>query len=134
MRLTFHFASLVGGVLAGVVLVLSCGDDSPSRADAASCECPASEPPISGRVMNFDATLVIAANSRGAQGAACPQGATLLSGSCTTETLNPIRDLTLEQSGFHEPETASGWMCFFKNNENMPVTVKATARCLVPAQ
>lgn len=134
MRLTPHFASLVAGMLAGVVLVLSCGDDSPNRADAASCDCPASEPPISGRIMNVDATQVIAPNSRSGQGAACPQGAVLLSGSCTTEAANPVRDVTLEQSGFYEADTANGWNCWFKNNENMPVTIKATARCLVPAQ
>lgn len=132
MRLNFHFASLVGGLLAGVVLVLSCGDDSPTRADAASCDCPASEPPLSGRITNIDVTQEIAPNSRGGNGAACPADAVLLSGSCTTAVINPIRNVTLEQSGFYE--SGNGWHCEFKNNENTPVTIKATARCLVPAQ
>ncbi len=74
----------------------------------------------------------IPANDRGSQGAQCPQGALRLEGSCTTETLNPVRDVTLEQAGFYEPNDTVGWNCFFKNNEATPVTIKASVVCLMP--
>lgn len=132
MRQPTRFASLVVGVIVGVSFVLSCGDDSSVRADADSCNCPAAEPPIPARIVNASNTQDIAANARGGQGVGCPAGAKLLTGSCTTATLNPLRDVTLEQSGFYE-DTEEGWHCRFKNNENAPVTVKVTIRCLMEA-
>jgi hypothetical protein len=132
MRLSSKLVILIAGMLAGVTFVLSCGDDSPSHADAAMCDCPAAEPPIADRIMVVNNTSVVAANSRGGESAACPAGAVMLSGSCTTETINPLRDVTLEQSGFYANE--NGWHCEFKNNENTPVTIKVSARCLIPAQ
>ena len=132
MRSPTHLATLGAGLFAGIVLVLSCSDDSPGHADAASCDCPAAEPPLSGRITVVNQTQVIAANARGGQGASCPSGALLLSGSCTTETINPLRDVTLEQSGFFMQENS--WQCWFKNNEAAPVTIKASVRCLVPTQ
>lgn len=131
MHLSSKLVILIAGMLAGIVFVLSCGDDSPGHADAATCDCPAAEPPIADRIMIANNTRVIAANSRGGEGAACPAGAVMLSGSCTTETINPLRDVTLEQSGFYTNE--NGWQCLFKNNENTPVTIKVSVRCLVPA-
>jgi hypothetical protein len=118
---------LIVGLLAGVVLVVSCGDDSPGRVDAATCNC---EAPIAGRIVIVNQTQVIPGNARGGQGGGCPTGAILLSGSCTTETINPLRDVTLEQSGFYEQE--DGWNCEFKNNEATPVTIKVSVRCLMP--
>lgn len=131
MRLISNFVLLFAGMVAGVALVLSCSDDSPSHADAATCDCPAAEPPIATRIVIRSGTDTIAANARGGQGVACPQGAVLLTGSCTTETLNPLRDVTLEQSGFHEV-AGDGWNCMFKNNEATPVTIKVSVRCLMP--
>jgi hypothetical protein len=131
MRVTSSAASLVAGLLAGFVLVLSCSDDSPGNVDAATCDCPASEPPLAGRIMVVDQTQVIAANSRGLQGAVCPEGALRLSGSCTTADSSPLRDVTLEQGGFYQ-DTPRSWNCFFKNNEAAPVTIKASVVCLMP--
>src|SRR4051812_12630953 len=108
---TTSIVSVIAGMLAGVVLVLSCGDDSPGRADAATCDCPAAELPIAGRIMVVDSTRIIAANSRGSVDAGCPQGALRLSGSCTTADLNPVRDVTLEQSGFYDASDQRGWSC-----------------------
>jgi hypothetical protein len=118
------------GVLAGVVLVLSCSDDSPGQVDAGACDCPAAEPPIAGRTVIVDQTQVIAANGSGGQGAVCPQGARLLSGSCTTADGIQVLNVTLQQSGFYTTEQA--WTCQFKNNEATPVTIKASAICLMP--
>ncbi|MGN6108361.1 MAG: hypothetical protein ACTHU0_24860 [Kofleriaceae bacterium] len=77
-------------------------------------------------------TTVIPANDTGSQSAGCPSGSQVISGSCTTEMLNPVRDVTLQQSGFYD-NTPAGWGCFFKNNESTPVTIKASVVCLRPA-
>lgn len=132
MRVTPSIGSLAMGMLIGISLVLSCGDDSPGNADAAACDCPAAEPPLAGRIMVVDQTQTIPGNSRGGQGTGCPEGALRLSGSCTTPDINPLRDITLEQSGFYLGEDR-GWHCEFKNNEATPVTIKVSVVCLVPA-
>lgn len=131
MRSNSSLAMLFLGVIVGIASVLSCSDDSPGNADAATCECPAAEPPITGRIEIVNQTQVIAANGRDSQQALCPSGSTLLSGSCTVATSTPVRDVTLEQAGFFGSENA--WYCAFKNNEALEVTVKASVRCLVPA-
>lgn len=131
MRKTPHLVTLLSGAVAGICFVLACGDDSSTHADAGSC--PPAEPPIAGRIVTKSLTSDIAANARGLANTACPTGAKLLTGSCTTATLNPLRDVTLEQSGFFE-DSYEGWGCFFKNNENAPVTIKVSIRCLMPAQ
>ena len=131
MRSVSPLVALSAGVLAGIALVLSCSDDSPGHADAASCECPAAEAPIAGRITIVQQTFVVSANARGGIEGGCAPGATMLTGSCTTDTVNPLRDVTLEQSGFYAQE--NGWYCRFKNNEAAPVTVKVSIRCLNPA-
>jgi hypothetical protein len=118
-------------MFAGAVLVLSCSDDSPGNVDAATCDCPATEPPLAGRIMIVDQTQVIPANSRSGQDAICPQGALRLSGSCTTAVVNPVRDVTLEQAGFFADDLRS-WSCDFRNNEATPVTIKVSVVCLLP--
>lgn len=132
MRITSSIVLLMAGMFAGAVLVISCGNDSPGKADAATCDCPAAELPIAGRIMVVDQTQIIAANSIGGQGVECPPGALRLAGSCTTADLNPLRDVTLEQSGFFQASDQRGWDCFFKNNEATPVTIKASVVCLLP--
>lgn len=129
-------ALVTSGLMAGVITVLSCADDSPGNADAAACECPASEPPLtSARYQIVDVPATIAANDTGGQGAGCPVGTLFLAGSCTTATLNPLRDVTLQQSGFFDAsdQGVQSWQCRFKNNEATPVTVKASVICLKPA-
>jgi hypothetical protein len=130
MRITSSVVLLVAGMLAGIVLVLSCGDDSPGKADAAACDCPAAELPIAGRIMRFSNTQTIAAGSAGFRSAGCPQGGLLLSGSCTNNA-SSLPDLTLQQSGSYD-DNQQGWECSFKNNSAVPVTIKATAICLMP--
>ncbi len=117
-------------VFVGAALMLSCSDDSSGAVDAAICDCTGAEPPIAGRVVIVNQTQSIAANSVGSQDTGCPQGAQLLSGSCTTATVNPGRDVTLQQSGFYENE--QGWRCVFRNNEATPVTIKVSLICLMP--
>ncbi len=131
MRRSSSVISLLAGVLIGIASMLSCGDDSPGNADAASCECPAAEPPIAGRIIVVDQTQVIAANSDGVGGAGCPPGAHILTGSCTVDTFTG-RDVILRQSGFYGLVPPTDWNCSFRNNEAVPVTIKASAVCLMP--
>lgn len=141
MRIATSVLLFGTGVVAGVFLVVSCGDDSPARVDAAvdapvdspsvTCDCPAVEPPLDGRIVVVDLTIVIAANGTGTAEASCPTGAKILSGSCTTEVRNPVRDVTLRRSGFFEGERS--WGCDFRNNESTPVAVKSSVICLLPA-
>ena len=130
MRITSSIVSVLIGMLAGIVLMLSCSDDSPGKADAATCDCPASEPPIPGRIMRFSNTRVIAPGDNGAQSAGCPQGGLILSGMCTNDPDTAGTDLTLQQSG--TSDASQGWNCWFKNNSGAPLTVKVTAICLMP--
>jgi hypothetical protein len=130
MRITSSVTLLLAGMLAGMVLVLSCGDDSPGKADAAACDCPAAESPIAGRIKRFSNTQTVAAGSASFQSAGCPQGGLVLSGSCTNNAPSGP-DLTLQQAGSYD-DTSQGWNCFFKNNSAVPVTIKATAICLMP--
>ena len=134
---------LLSGATAGITLMLSCGDnlhlsadaaiDAPKTADAAPvCDCPAAEPPLAGRFVVFSQLQVIAGNDTGGQSVGCPVGMQLISGSCTTDFINPVRDVTLQQSGFFEMPPAA-WNCMFRNNEATPVTIRVSVICLKPA-
>ena len=134
---------LLSGATAGIAFVISCGDnwhlgadaaiDAPKIADAAPvCDCPAAEPPLAGRIEVFSSLRVIPGNDTTTQSRACPVGSHAISGSCTTDFINPIRDVTLQQSGiFDVPPTA--WNCMFRNNEATPVTIRVSVVCLKPA-
>ena len=136
---------LMTGATSGIAFVLSCGDnlggnatadaavDGPKAPDAApNCDCPAAEPPLTGRFVRYSNTLTIEANNIGIQGAGCPVGSQLISGSCTQDLVNPVPNLTLRQSGFFEI-SPNEWVCSFRNNEPFPVTIRVSAICLQPA-
>ena len=127
--------TLAAGATFGIAFVLSCSGDNHSLADAA-CSCPASEPPLAGRLFTVSIPATIAPGAVDGQGAACPTGTQLISGSCTTAILNPLpSNLVLLESGFFDnpPTLPQGWSCFFRNNGATPIDVKATAICLKPA-
>jgi len=117
----------------GVGMVLSCTNDSPRRSDAATCDCPASESPIPGRVVSIDSNLVtVGPNAQGAAAGGCDPGMQFLSGSCTAEKFFlTFDDVTLQQAGFDK--ASNSWVCIFKNNKTVPVQVKASVLCLKPA-
>lgn len=121
---------LLAGAACGIGLVLACGDDSPSDADAAVCDCPASEPPLDGRIAQRpEVTAAIAANSDALQSNNCLLGTTLISGGCTLQTPDPL--ITLSESGPADDRT---WLCRWNNptgNANVGV-VKVI--CLTPAE
>ena len=133
--------SMAIGAIAGasfaVAFMLSCGDSSPSRADAA-CECPASEPPLMGRFVTDGAStpLTIQPGTVDRAVATCPEGAQLISGSCTAANPSVIpADLVLLESGTDPPVPPAvphAWGCSYKNTGTMPVDVRATVICLKP--
>jgi hypothetical protein len=129
----------------GIAFVLSCGDNLTVKpnADAAIdaarapdavpvCDCPAAEPPLAERFVVVSRTRTIAANARSTNAAPCPVGSRPVFGSCTMDLLDPIRNVTLEQAGFFEI-SPQDWACYFRNNENTPVTLRASVICLKPA-
>ncbi len=64
--------ALVGAAVA-CALILSCGNDSPGDADAhTTCDCPAAEPPLSGRIVRVTETLALAAQDTGGVARAQP--------------------------------------------------------------
>jgi hypothetical protein len=135
---SFHIVLLIlGGALAGVVSMLSCGDNGPMNADAATtCDCPTSEAPIASRVIEVIDTQTTLSpanmapyNGRGSGGATCPVGAIVVSGGCAAGE-GQVPDMVLEQSF----PNGRGWACQWRNNSNNPVPVRAIVRCLVPAQ
>jgi hypothetical protein len=125
------------GASFGIALVLSCSDNSPHRSDAAACDCPASEPPLTGRFVTVTSgpSTPIASGAIGGTAITCPTGSQLITGSCTTAVLNPLpANLVLMESGFFNdpPELPNAWGCNFLNNGPTPVMVTARAICLKP--
>ena len=123
--------------LAGALVVVACSDDSPGNADAAVCDCPASEAPLSGRIVRVrgdDAILVPGGVS--AATAQCGPGAILLHGWCD-ELQEAGTQPTIAITSAGAPESAQGiWTCVYKNyTVGGPNTiVHAEAVCLMPAQ
>jgi hypothetical protein len=134
-KLVPTMATFAVGAAFGVGFVLSCSDNSPRRTDAATCDCPASEPPLAGRFVTVSGGITIPPNVVDGGGVVCPAGSQLITGSCTTTILNDpgVANLVLLESGsFDPPAIPTSWHCEFKNNGATPVDVKATVICLKP--
>lgn len=133
--------SLMCGVITGIVLVISCGDNFRIQSDAANdtpmidavptCDCPITEAPLAGRFVVVSQLQVVPANNSTGQGALCPLGSHVISGSCTTDVPNPVRNVTLQQSGAYDMPP-SAWHCEFQNHEDTPVTIRVSVLCLKP--
>jgi hypothetical protein len=130
-----QFAVFCSGAMFSLLLILSCSDDSPDRADAASCECPLAEPPLAGRAIEVQREVTLPAanippkNGQGVETVDCPRGSFLLSGGCAA-SVGAVPDTVIEASW----PSSDSWVCVWKNNSNEPVPVRAIARCLMPAQ
>lgn len=128
----------IASAAAGALVVVACSDDSPGDADAAVCDCPAAEPPITAaRIHRVDGTVVAAVNTISSPGAECPAGEILLSGSCYIDDDQTGRELSLLASGAVPEEAAqaaAAWHCHFLNRSlTITATVRAQAFCLKPA-
>jgi hypothetical protein len=122
------------GVAAGIALVVSCGH-GPSGADAAdACNCPAAEPPLTGRVVRVSTTDNLPGNTDYANlRASCPSAdSVVLGGSCRLAATSS--SVVLRESGIDDQTGADGWLCAFGNSSATLVSVTATVICLNPAQ
>jgi hypothetical protein len=133
-----RLVSILAAAFAGAVIVVACSDDSPHDVDAATCDCPAAEAPISAsRIHRVDDGGTLAANSVGEATAGCPAGELLVSGSCYVDVDNTAREVTLVQAGALPSGAAMearGWGCRFVNHSaTATATYRAQALCLRPA-
>ena len=129
MKIIKSMLLVLSGTVFGIGFVLSCGENSPQRSDAATCDCPASEPPIAGRVVaKASPPVTIGPGESDLAGVGCDSGTQLISGACEEEGESAADNITLQQSAPNSQLT--GWNCVFKNNEAVPVPVKAVALCL----
>lgn len=129
---------LATGAAFSAAIIVACSDDSPQDADAAVCDCPAAEAPVTAaRIVRVDDLRTAAANTIQEPIAACPAGALLLSGSCYIDLDNTAREISLRWSGSEPTEanmTARFWRCSFDNKSTTATaTVRAQALCLIPA-
>lgn len=119
------------GVAFGVGMVLSCSGSSSDRPDAATCACPASEPPLAGRLVTIEGLpQPIPAGEDGGTSVMCPPGLQFLSGGCSTNDPTLSENITLQKFGFNKQYS---WYCQFRNNKPITVMVQATVLCLKPA-
>lgn len=139
---TVKLASLVlGGMAAGIALVIACGDDMRAQdagaADGATCDCPTPEP-IENRIRYVRAEKMWPAHDNGGPanlGADCTDfglQARVLGGTCLagTEGVTGVREGVW--SGGYIVDGAPTFVCSFRNTTDFDVPVKATATCLVP--
>lgn len=132
MKITSWLLAATTGAVVAAGLILACSDDSPPHADAATCDCPAAEAPIAGRVMLVTATTPVSATSSAVGGAACPAGATLLTGGCGQDGTDIDNMLVYKSQPMDDG--SERWACGWHNERATEVTGKAYARCLMPAQ
>lgn len=124
-------AGLLTGATACAVLIVACSDDSPPDVDAAVCDCPAAEPPLSGRIVAVRSNgNPIAAGSSGGAAAACPVGATVLGGAC--EVMNDDSNILLSESRFDRTGGAQYVCKWSALNATVANTGFAEAICLLP--
>ncbi len=122
-------ALILSAGFAGAVVVVACSDDSPHDVDAATCDCPAAEPPITtARIRRVEGpTATVTSGTIGGAGAVCPAGEVLVTGGCTV--LVGTDDLVLMEAF---PNDASNFACAWRNNGPGDAQVRAIANCLRP--
>jgi hypothetical protein len=128
-------ATLLTGAVFAAGLIVACSDDSPRPVDAATCDCPAAEPPIASRLARTRGVdAVLPANSVTTAVATCPAGATLVSGWCDFENVpGTPPQLALVRAG-SSPVLPDTWTCIWQNYNSGSANVHAEAVCLMPPQ
>ena len=133
MKTTSWILAMATGLVIGATLVIACSDDSPGDADAAVCDCPAAEPPLTGRIMSIrSGPNSINAGGAGFQAANCPIGATLLGGAC--EVTNVDANVLVMESRIQRGSNFAAYTCSWSAlNATVANTGVAEAICLIPA-
>lgn len=127
-------ALCIASAVAGAVTIVACSDDSPHDADAAVCDCPASEPPITAaRLHRVDGPVDVAlANTISSPFANCPAGEVVMSGSCYIDQDRTPRQVWVQAAGANP--TGTSWTCNFVNSDlTNTADVHAQALCFKPA-
>jgi len=125
----------LAGAAVACALILSCGGDDQSGSDAqaadaqTSCDCPAAEPPLSGRIVRVTETVPLAVQDTGGVSSICDTGATLLGGGCGLQTGDDRIFISLSTPG----GSPASWACRWNNPTTDANTGIATAICLMPA-
>lgn len=120
-------ALFAAGVAFSAAAIVACSDDSPGDADAAVCDCPAAEPPLSGRIINRTGDFMIPENGATVPSVDCRAGETVLGGGCQSSTPG----LVLRGSGVDH--TRNGSTCSWQNTTAAAITATVVAVCLAPA-
>ena len=134
---------LATGAVVSAAIIVACSDDSPPRidaadaADAAVCDCPVREAPITAaRFVRVDMVETAATNTGTSPIATCPAGSLLMTGSCYIDQDNTARELSLLTFGVSPREAAMqplAWSCSFLNRSTTQTgIVRAQALCLLP--
>ena len=132
-----HILTVFLGLAAGLAFAFSCSGDDASGADAqTACDCDPAEPPLAGRIQQFesDPTTVVAGNAA-SNDASCPSPDSIaLGGGCyQTDTDITGTDLVIQDSGNPVQPTIPTWACVWKNNGTVDATAVAFVICLTPA-
>ena len=126
-------ATFLMGAIGAVALVVACSDDSPGDADAATCDCPAAEPPLAGRIAQVRGTdAPVDPNGLGVATASCPANAILMSGWCEYHSGGSAQAALVSSGPF--PSQPQTWTCVWNNYNAGIGTVHAVAFCLTPPQ
>jgi hypothetical protein len=126
MKATKHLSLVLAGAVAGIALVLSCSDNLPKPADAATCDCPVGEPVLTAaRAVRVEREFTVPANGRGGAGVFCPDNSIVMGGGCAFDE-GQVSDIILMESLPGE----KAWDCYWKNPTNSPINVRAVVRCL----
>ena len=128
---------VVAASLGGALAVVACSDDSPGHADAATCDCPAAEAPITAsRIHRVEEAGTAASNGYTTPTATCPSGELFLSGSCYIDQDNTAREVSVVTAGATPTGAtteARSWQCVFLNTSpTATAEVRAQAMCLRP--
>jgi|GEM_PF-5998313 len=131
MKTPSILAALIVGAFGGAGLIVACSDDSPSDADAAVCDCPAAEPPLTGRIIVNTSVISIPANGLGVGGAGCPSGSLLIGGGCKLDADDIGIRLMSAGADRRVPEAIS-YLCVWSSTSATDRTGTGEAFCLLP--
>lgn len=135
MKTPSWFVASIAGALIATTLILACGADDSStdaRADAGTCNCPAAEPPLAGRIVRVSDTLSVSTGGFSSVATLCPTGGTLLGGGC--KLADNVSDPMFHFINAGTNGDGSGFACDWRNSNTFARDGIAEAFCLVPPQ
>jgi hypothetical protein len=122
----------------GAIAITGCGEQPAPSIDSGpvDCNCAASEPPLSGRVVLEEVPGNINPGQIATGGGCSENGAVLLSGGChiVDQAIRLSGDIHLIEAYKGGSGASEGWVCTWDHRGTQAnVAVTATLTCLVPA-